>query len=636
MRQFVPFSALGFACLLAATAAGAQQLGPAPWLDAAQRDALVTPQPKAVQNVPPIDTTSQAAVRSAYNQYYNTTVPAMGWSGNVASCNAGTTSVAWQEWFVTRINFLRALAGVPGNLALNATNSANAQQAALMMSAQNNLSHAPPPTWACYTATGANAAANSNLALGGLTDFLPLYMDDPGIGNEITGHRRWILYTQEAQVGVGNIPPGGQPGSNALWVLTNFGPPISVPNGVTWPARGYFPTALFPPSKRWSFGYPNADFSSATVTMTANGSPLAVNIVSRSPPDSGYGDNTLVFEPTYTLANNVTYAVTINGVTGSAPSSFSYTVTSFDVAVTPPVTRGDVNLDGIGDVIWRDSSAGLVYEWQTNGLAVTNQGYLPTVPTNWAPVGIGDLNGDGRADVFWRDQSSGLDYLWMLNGLNITSQGYMPTVPAPWTVVGIGDFSGDGRADVLWRNPSTGQNYVWVTNGLTITDQGYAPTVSGTDWEPVAIGDFDGNGRADVFWRNKVTGQNYLWPMNSYTVTGAGFLPTVIPVDWEVVGAPDANGDGKADVLWRNKVTGQNYLWIMNGLTVTSQGYLPTVSDLNWKVVGYNDYDGDGRGDVLFRNAVTGQDYLWTLNGLTVVTQGYLPSVTGANWQPVK
>lgn len=58
------------------------------------------------------------------------------------------------------------MAGVPANVVFDATNSAKAQQAALMMSVNNSLSHTPPTTWKCSTATGREAAANSNLSLG--------------------------------------------------------------------------------------------------------------------------------------------------------------------------------------------------------------------------------------------------------------------------------------------------------------------------------------------------------------------------------------------------------------------------------------------------------------------------------------
>jgi hypothetical protein len=109
---------------------------------------------------------------------------------------------------------------VPAVVQLDDVYSGKAQQAALMMSANGQLSHNPPPSWLCYTAEGAQAAGSSNLYLG---RFGPAaitgYVYDAGSGNYAVGHRRWILYPQTQRMGTGDIPPvGGARSSNALWV----------------------------------------------------------------------------------------------------------------------------------------------------------------------------------------------------------------------------------------------------------------------------------------------------------------------------------------------------------------------------------------------------------------------------------
>ena len=65
-----------------------------------------------------------------------------------------------------RINYFRAMAGLPGDVVFDTTWNAQCQEAALMMIAEGNLSHSPPTGWACYSADGATAAGKSNLALG--------------------------------------------------------------------------------------------------------------------------------------------------------------------------------------------------------------------------------------------------------------------------------------------------------------------------------------------------------------------------------------------------------------------------------------------------------------------------------------
>src|SRR5262249_52804834 len=154
----------------------------------------------------------------------------------------------------------RAMAGVPGNTTLDTTKNANEQAAALIMTANNTLTHSPTAGMLCYSAAGATGAGSSNIALGA-TDSLPLYMDDFGTGNEPAGHRRWILHSAKNSFGMGE-DTDGTPGS-ALYTF-QVGSAVSVPNGIPWPPRGYVPLPLFPDvyttTQRWSFGLPNANF----------------------------------------------------------------------------------------------------------------------------------------------------------------------------------------------------------------------------------------------------------------------------------------------------------------------------------------------------------------------------------------
>ena len=319
-------------------------LAPAPRLDPLA-PAPVTPfaAPKAVVSVPAIDTSSLAAVVAAYNVYYNIAMPAVGFTGSTASCNPGSISLAFQEWTISRINYLRAMAGVPGNTTLNSGLNAQEQAAALIMAANNTLTHSPSSGMLCYTAAGATGAGSSNLALGGFTDSIPLYMSDPGAGNEIAGHRRWILHSRKSSFGLGQA--SGPTNANALYVFDSGAPAPSLPNGIPWPPRGYVPLAIFPASLRWSFGLPGANFSAANVTMSVNGNPLAATVISRTA--NGYGDNTIVWSLPggHSVTKGSVYTVSITGITGAASSSYAYEVRPIDPAdtVLPPSRLGNIS-----------------------------------------------------------------------------------------------------------------------------------------------------------------------------------------------------------------------------------------------------------------------------------------------------
>jgi hypothetical protein len=345
----------------------AQPTAPTPdqleWLHSrqtAERHAeLVTPAPAQLS----VTITSRAEARAFYNAIYplSENVPS-GWTGTLSGTPAtaatgtpGATSAAFQSAEQLRINWFRAMAGVPAAVGFDSGNDALDQQAALMMSANNALSHAPPTTWQLYTSGGATAASESNLALGtNGPDAMTGYIADPGSTNPEAGHRRWLLYPQTQTMGSGDTDPASPflP-ANATWVFdSNFnGPrPATRDNFVAWPAPGYVPyQVVFP---RWSFSYPDADFSQATVTMTSNGVsvPTSPEVV-----ETGFGENTLVWEynglsgdsgsPAPQPTADTTYTVQISGVQNAPQTSYSYNVTVFDPAVaesgdTPPTVAG--------------------------------------------------------------------------------------------------------------------------------------------------------------------------------------------------------------------------------------------------------------------------------------------------------
>ena len=129
------------------------------------------------------------------------------WTGNIAGCNPGTVSQDFRDATLARINYFRAMAGVPSTISFTAANNTKAQAAALIMSAQNDLSHAPPGDWACWSQAGFDGAAGSNLALGSTGPAaIDQLMYDGGDNNTFTGHRRNMLIPSLLEMGTGSVP----------------------------------------------------------------------------------------------------------------------------------------------------------------------------------------------------------------------------------------------------------------------------------------------------------------------------------------------------------------------------------------------------------------------------------------------
>ena len=282
-----------------------------------------------------IDTTSRAQVVA---RYWDGFVPlrntAFSWTGNVAGCVAGDTTLDYKNAVTRLVNYYRAMAGVPSDVGLSLAKSAKAQQAALMFDANDALSHTPPSSWTCYTAAGAEAAGNSNIAWasptlnGSSIGAVPMYVIDGGVSS--LGHRRWVLYAKLGELGTGDAPQG-----NALWVLGgDRSAAVSVPNGVAWPPRGFVPwdSSIAEPSIRWSFSYPAADFSAATVSMNDDaGAAVPVSAVESLP--NGYADNTVAWSiggsgtAWSRYPGDTQLSVTVSNVkVGGSAKTFSYDV----------------------------------------------------------------------------------------------------------------------------------------------------------------------------------------------------------------------------------------------------------------------------------------------------------------------
>ena len=102
---------------------------------------------------------------------------------------------------------------------------------------------------------------------------------------------------------------------------------------MAWPPPGYVPYQVV--FSLWSFSYPNADFTAATVTMQTGGANLGVKL---APVQNGYGENTLVWTPAGTSggawprpAHDTTYFITVQDVLiGGQKHTFTYDVIVFD------------------------------------------------------------------------------------------------------------------------------------------------------------------------------------------------------------------------------------------------------------------------------------------------------------------
>ncbi len=279
-----------------------------------------------------VDTTSKSAVNSAYwSRYAPKQTLSIDWLlGSISGCLPGITSSSTNQATLSSLNFVRSLAGLAPVTFSSSMNSA-AQRAALIMAANQALSHNPSSSWKCWTSSGAATAAKSNLALSYPSlkagRIIELYMDDPGSSNTAVGHRRWLLNPFTTTMGSGSTDT-----ANAIQVLGPTNAYRPNPRWVAWPASGYFPNTM-EPNGRWSLssGYRDVSFRYASVAVYKSDGSKVPN-VRKYTPHGGYAQPTLVWQMPSTFPKSANYTVVVTGIKKSGYSGTlksKYTVRLF-------------------------------------------------------------------------------------------------------------------------------------------------------------------------------------------------------------------------------------------------------------------------------------------------------------------
>ncbi|MFF4347277.1 FG-GAP repeat domain-containing protein [Streptomyces sp. NPDC001530] len=128
--------------------------------------------------------------------------------------------------------------------------------------------------------------------------------------------------------------------------------------------------------------------------------------------------------------------------------------TQYDVLTSP----GDMSGDGRPDLIARNASTGAVYLYK--GTSTGNLSARVKLYDNWKGykkiVGAGDLNGDGIGDLLAQDTSNNL---YRYNGKGDGTFAARVKLFSDWggsynAVVGAGDLTDDGKADLVSRDTS--------------------------------------------------------------------------------------------------------------------------------------------------------------------------------------
>jgi hypothetical protein len=274
---------------------------------------------------------------------------------------------------------------------------------------------------------------------------------------------------------------------------------------------------------------------------------------------------------------------------------------------------GDFNVDGVTDIVLRNSTTGDVGMWLMSGSTIASGALVGSPGGSYTVAGLGDFNGGGRTDILLRDGSGNLG-MWLMNGSTIIFGALVGSPGGTYTVAGIGDFDADAKADILLRD-AAGSLGLWLMNGSTIVTGAFVGSPGGS-YTVAGVADFNGDGKADILLRD-LLGNLGLWLMNGSVITTGAFVGSP-GGSYSVAEVGDFNGDGKADILLSDSL-GNLGMWLMNGATITTGAFVGLAGGFSVADVG--DYSGDGKADILLRNVSSGDVSLWTMNGATITSK---------------
>ena len=246
------------------------------------------------------------------------------WDGDLASCDPGMISENAHDNALRLVNLYRWLADLP-SVTTDAERDRKAQACALLMDANNKLSHDPPMDWTCWTQDAYDGASSSNISSGPGVGSVDGYMVDGG--NEDTlGHRRWILSNSLGPIGLGSTGPMG---ASCMQNLSGTGK--AGKTWLAWPPPGPFPVQAVKPGRfggslddvGWSIQSDSVDLGAGTLTITAGGADMPVTVAELP---GGYGSKyALNIQPDgWTTTAGQTYTVTLSGA--SVPISYDVQV----------------------------------------------------------------------------------------------------------------------------------------------------------------------------------------------------------------------------------------------------------------------------------------------------------------------
>lgn len=201
------------------------------------------------------------------------------WSGSVAACDAGALPVTLAERGLPMLDLARSLVGQEPVVGLE---GGGAQDCALVMHANDALSHTPGADWACVDQAVQEVAASSLLASVPADEAIQAFLVDPDDEDDFR-RRRWLLSSW-----LGAIELGSTDRYTCL-ELEEVDESVSGPDIVAWPPPGGVARQLLESDGRtvddvgWTLQSDRVDLAGASVTITVGDQVHAAEVWELTP-----------------------------------------------------------------------------------------------------------------------------------------------------------------------------------------------------------------------------------------------------------------------------------------------------------------------------------------------------------------